>query len=484
MQNQSASVDYRRKWYAMACVAMGVFLSTIDASIVNIALPQFIEEFHTDFPTVQWVQLAYMLVITTLMLSVGRLADMVGKKQIYTVGLIIFTVGSALCGISNSIAALIGFRIVQAIGAAMNMALGAAILTEAFPPSERGKALGVIGTVVSIGIIVGPAVGGILIDLLSWHWIFFVNIPVGIFGVAMSLRFLPNTKPAATNQTFDYPGALAIFGFLVTLLLGMTEGQRLGFTALPILALFGTSLVFFGGFILIELRSKSPMINLHLFKNSLISISLVMGFLAFIAISGTVLLISFYLQDILGHSTRTAGLLMSVVPVLLGITSPISGVLSDRFGTRKITLIGLGMLIIGYVLLKFLDQNTGMLAYILLFMPIGIGMGVFQSPNNSAIMGEAPPHQLGIVSGLLSESRVLGQTLGVALVGTFWAGRVVARLGETLPNGATTAPIPIQVAALQDTFLVMSAMMAVALLLGIGLLVKKQAAQEQQQPAA
>jgi EmrB/QacA subfamily drug resistance transporter len=458
----------------MACVAMGVFLSTVDASIVNIALPQLVQEFHTDFPTVQWVPLAYMLVITTLMLSVGRLADIVGKKQIYTLGLLIFTASSALCGFSQSIEALIGFRVVQAIGAAMNMALGAAILTEAFPPSERGTALGVVGTVVSLGVIVGPAVGGILIDILSWHWIFFVNIPVGIIGVAMAMRFLPSIKPDDTNQQFDYFGALAIFVFLITLLLGLTEGQRLGFTALPIVALFGVSLLALGGFIAIELGSKQPMVNLHLFKNSLISVSLIMGFIAFITISGTVLLISFYLQDILGYSTRTAGLLMSVVPVLLGISSPISGVLSDRFGTRKITLVGLGILVVGYVLLQYLDQHTGMLAYILLFIPIGIGMGVFQSPNNSAIMGEAPKTQLGVVSGLLSESRVLGQTLGVALVGAFWAGRVFDRLGETLPKGATTAPIAIQVAALQDTFFVMAIMMLLALLLGVGLLVKKQ----------
>lgn len=460
-------IDYSRKWYAMATVAMGVFLSTIDGSIVNIALPTLENDFATNFQTVQWVQLAYMLVITTLMLSMGRLADIVGKRLIYTAGLVIFTVGSTLCGFAPDIGWLIGFRVLQAIGAAMNMALGAAIVTEAFPPQERGKALGVIGTIVSLGVIFGPVAGGLLIDALSWHWIFFVNIPFGIAGTVMAPRFLPALKPSDTNQRFDYPGAFTLLLALVALLLALTLGQSMGFGSMPIVLLFAAAFIFLLTFILIEWKTHQPMINLSLFRNELMSVNLIMAFLSFITIAGTVLLIPFYLINVLEYSTRSAGLLMAVVPVLLGLLAPIAGSLSDRFGTRIITLIGLVVLTIGYALLSFLNENTSMLVYIALFVPVGIGMGIFQSPNNSAIMGTAPRSQLGVVSGLLSESRVLGQTMGVALMGAFWAGRVFAHLGETLEQGATAAPIAAQIAGLHDTFLMMSAMMGFATVLGI-----------------
>lgn len=461
------TVDYSRKWYAMATVAMGIFLSTIDSSIVNIALPTLVKYFATDFATIQWVALAYMLVITTLQLSVGRLADMIGKRPIYIAGIVIFTISSILCGIAPTIVWLIIFRIIQAIGAAMTMALGAAIVTEAFPPSERGKALGIIGSVVSVGVIVGPALGGIIIDKLSWHWIFFVNIPVGIVGTFMSMRFLPNIRPSSSNQRFDYAGAVTFFISLTALLLALTLGQQMGFGAPPIVGLFGIAALFMVGFIGIEQRVAQPMIDLRLFHNELFTSSLVMGFLSFISIAGTVMLIPFYLENILGYSTRNVGLLMAIVPILLGIASPVSGVLSDRFGTRSITVAGLAILSVAYFLLIHLSEHTSTLMYIALFVPIGIGMGVFQSPNNSAIMGEAPRSQLGIVSGLLAESRVLGQTMGFAVIGAFWAARVFAHVGETLEGGATTAPVGAQVAALHDTFVTTGVVMILALALGI-----------------
>ena len=176
------SIDYSRKWYVMAAVAMGIFLATIDASIVNVALPTLVRELSTEFTLVRWVVLVYLLTVTTLILNMGRLGDMVGKKPVYAAGFIIFTIGSALCGIAPTVYWLIGFRVLQAIGAAMMMALGVAIVTEAFPPSERGRALGLAGSIVSIGIVVGPVLGGLIIDALSWHWIFYVNLPVGILG--------------------------------------------------------------------------------------------------------------------------------------------------------------------------------------------------------------------------------------------------------------------------------------------------------------
>ncbi len=479
---QEQAVDFSRKWYVMAAVSMGVFLATIDGSIVNVALPTLVRELDTNFATVQWVVLAYLLTLSTLMLGMGRLGDMVGKKPVYTTGFVVFTIGSVLCGIAPNVYWLIAFRVLQAIGGAMVFALGMAIVTEAFPPQERGKALGYIGTVVSIGIVVGPTLGGILIDAFSWHWIFLVNLPVGIVGTWMVIKFVPNFKPTG-KQKFDYAGAVTLFVGLFALLLALTWGQQLGFSDPRILALFAISIVFIAIFIAIERRSAQPMIDLALFKNNLFSINLITGFITFISIAGSIILLPFYLENVLGYSTQQVGLLLAVVPIVLGIVAPISGTMSDKFGTRPITVIGLVLLLLGYYAMSTLDTQTSAVGYILRLLPIGLGMGVFQSPNNSAIMGAVPRQRLGIASGLLSVTRTLGQTTGIAVLGAFWAARVIAYTGQILEGGATTAPIEAQVSGLQETFLSVMVLIAIGLALSVWGLVQERRLKEQVAPA-
>jgi EmrB/QacA subfamily drug resistance transporter len=467
------SVDYSRKWYVMAAVAMSVFLATIDGSIVNVALPTLVRELNTDFPTVQWVVLAYLLTQATLLLSIGRLGDMIGKKRIYVAGFVVFTAGSVLCGLAPTVGWLIGFRILQAVGAAMMLALGVAIVTEAFPQQERGRALGIIGASVSVGVVVGPTLGGLLIDALSWHWIFFVNLPVGIVGTMMALRFVPEFRPGG-RQKFDYVGALTLFISLLALMLGLTVGQQVGFLDPRIVVLFGVWAIFLPLFIFIELRVEQPMIDLRIFRNALLSVNLVTGFITFVAVAGVFILIPFYLENVLGYSTSRVGLLLAVVPIALGVTAPISGALSDKFGTRPITVIGLTSLVIGYGMMSTLSAETTTLGYILRLLPIGIGMGVFQSPNNSAIMGSARREQLGIVSGLLSITRTLGQVTGVAVSGAVWAALVAFYAGEALGGDTTTAALGAQVSGLQTTFLLWSGLVAIGLGLAIwGLILER-----------
>jgi len=465
-------IDYSRKWYVMAAVAMGVFLATIDGSIVNVALPTLVRELQTEFAVVQWVVLAYLLTVTTLILSVGRLGDMMGKKPIYAAGFIIFTLGSALCGTAPTVYWLIGFRVLQAIGAAMMMALGMAIVTEAFPPPERGKALGIMGSIVSIGIVVGPVLGGMILSALSWRWIFYVNLPIGIAGILMVARFVPDIKPAG-KQRFDYLGAFTLFVSLMALLLALTFGQQIGFTEIRILALFAIWPVFLAIFLMIELRSSQPMIDLSLFQNRLFSVNLVTGFVTFVSIAGTIILMPFYLENVLGYDPRSVGFLLAVVPISMGVIAPVAGSLSDRVGTRPITVAGLFVLLVGYYAISTLTIQTSSLGFILRFLPIGIGMGIFQSPNNSAIMGSAPRERLGIASGLLSITRALGQTAGIAVLGALWASRVAYLLGVVPQGGATTAPASVQAAALQDTFSVVLILVGLALMLGIWGLVQE-----------
>lgn len=445
---------------------MGVFLATIDGSIVNISLPTLVSSLQTDFALVQWVVLSYLLTVTTLMLGVGRLADIYGKKPIYTAGFIVFTIGSVLCGLSPTIFTLIGFRILQGVGAAMIMALGMAITTEAFPPSERGRALGISGTIVSVGIAVGPTLGGLIVQNLSWHWIFFVNLPIGIIGTLMVIRYVPAFKPPG-GQRFDYWGALTLCISLLSLLVALTLGQRSGFGNATVLSLIGSWILFLVIFISFELRVEQPMIDLRLFRNPLFSVSLTTGLMIFICLSGTTLLMPFYAENVLGYGPQQTGLLMATIPVALGLIAPISGSLSDRYGSRPITVAGLAVLTIGFLGVSSLDAETSGLGIVIRFLPVGLGMGMFQSPNNSAIMGAAPRGRLGIASGMLAVTRTLGQTTGIAVLGALWAGQAFKHAGEVLAGGATAAPVAAQVFALRDTFVIVSVLIFLALLLSI-----------------
>jgi EmrB/QacA subfamily drug resistance transporter len=464
--NGITEIDYRMKWYVMAAVAMGIFLATIDSSIVNLALPTLVRELHTDFPTVQWVILGYLLGLTALMLSVGRLADIRGKKPLYVAGFVIFTIGSVLCGLSPTIYTLILFRIVQSIGAAMILALGSAIVTESFPPEERGRALGISGTAVSIGIVIGPTLGGLLIDAFSWRWIFFVNLPVGIIGTLMAIRYIPAIRPRG-GQRFDILGSLTLVAGLLCLLLALTWGQNIGFSENRILGLFSGSLIFFLAFLYIETHIEDPIIDLSLFLNEKFSVGLITGFITFFVIAGIILLMPFYLENVLGYDTRQVGLMLAIVPIAMGIIAPIAGSVSDRVGTRPITVVGLLTLLVGYLGLRTLSLETTAWQYILLFLPIGLGMGVFQSPNNSAIMGSAPQERLGVVSGMLAITRTMGQTMGIALLGALWASRVSSYEGKMLDAGATEASTLSQVGGLQDTLQIVVVLIFLAFMIGL-----------------
>jgi EmrB/QacA subfamily drug resistance transporter len=465
IENRQSEI-YSRKWYVMSAVAMSTFLSTVDGSIVNVALPTLVDELDTVFAVAQWVILAYLLTQATLLPSGGRLGDMLGKKRIYTGGIVVFTLASTLCALSPSVYWLIGFRFLQAIGSVMMLGLGMAIVTEAFPPHERGKAIGLNGTFVSIGIVLGPTLGGMLLSVTSWHWIFLVNLPIGIVGTFLAWRFVPDKRPLGKQQ-FDFAGAILLFVSLLAFLLALTIGQQLGFNDWRILTLFASSLGFLVIFLFVEKRQTQPMIDLQLFRNINFSLSLLLGSLVFIMIAGTTLLLPFYLQNMRGFAPQQVGLMMAMIPMFLGVAAPLSGIASDKYGTRRIATIGLLVSLIGYGVLSQFDLTTTILIFAIGTIPLGIGIGIFQSPNNSAVMGAAPPERLGVASGLLGLSRTLGQTTGIALFGALWAARVASSLGETPAGGATAAPIPDQLSGLQETFLVMLILMVLALGLSV-----------------
>ena len=414
------------------------------------ALPTLVKELGTNFSTVTWVVLSYVLVLTSLMLGVARLGDMYDKKKLYLGGLVLFTISSLLCGLAPGVEWLIGFRALQGLGAAMTQALGVAMVTEIFPAKERGRALGIIGSTVSFGIAVGPPTGGLLIGLVGWSSIFLVNVPVGIIAFVVISRFVPSS-PTRPGQRFDIAGAFILFMTLSSYALGMTLGQQQGFGAsLPRLLLFG-ALAGLIAFLFLESRINQPMVDLGMFRNILFSLSLLMAMLVFIVMAG-MFIMPFFLELVKGYPTQIVGLLLMVNPIAMGIVSPIAGSLSDRFGSRGISLVGLVVVIIGCLTVSTLHEDVTAAGYIARLLPFGIGLGLFQSPNNSAIMGSVPKHRLGVASGLLSLSRTLGHTTGLPLMGTLFAFLVLTYAGLPAGTDITTAPADALVAGINGTF--------------------------------
>ncbi|HMN59615.1 MAG TPA: DHA2 family efflux MFS transporter permease subunit, partial [Anaerolinea sp.] len=326
-------------WVSMSGIGMGVFMATLDSSIVNISLPTLVDVFHTSLATIEWVVLGYVLVLTSLMLGAARLGDMFDKKKLYMGGLVLFTLGSLLCGLAPSVGWLIGFRALQGLGATFMQALGSAMITEIFSPSERGRALGTIGSIVSVGIAIGPPLGGLLIGLIGWESIFWVNVPVGILTWFILARFVPSSPAGRPGQRFDAAGALILFATLGAYALGMTLGQSDGFSAPAVLALLVSAGVGLVIFILVEIRARQPMVDLSLFRNVLMSTNLLMAFLVFIVLSGGFIL-PFFLQNVMGYSTEMVGLLMMANPIAMGLVSPLAGAVSGKFGPAVVSLGG------------------------------------------------------------------------------------------------------------------------------------------------
>lgn len=408
----------------MAVVWIGIFMATLDGSIVNVALPTLTDFFKTDITTIEWVVMAYLVTITSLLLSLGRISDMIGRKIIFAGGLAVFTVGSGLCAFSTTEGQLILFRIFQGIGAAMLMATGVAIITHAFPPRERGRAMGLIGTVVAIGSMTGPVLGGFLIQTVGWQSIFYINIPVGIVGTIMALKVLHNDEKSK-GQEFDIPGALTLFISLIALLLALSEGQEKGWGSSFIIFLFVSSLAIFLIFITIELRAKQPVLDLRHFRNRPFAAANISALISFMAMYSIILLMPFLLQDELKYSPQDVGIVFMAVPLVMSVVSPLSGWLSDRTNSYVLSSIGIGIAALSILSLGYLNDNSSFTEVAFRLALLGLGMGLFQPPNNSIIMGSLPIEQLGIAAGIMGTMRNMGMVIGVAVSGAVFSNRYV-----------------------------------------------------------
>lgn len=438
------------KWTVMGMVDIGAFMATLDASIVNISLPKISLYFHVPLSgLVEWVIIAYLIVIVSLLLILGRLSDMLGQKLLWVSGLVIFTISSALCGAAPSLLSLVIFRALQGIGGAMLMAIGPAMITRAFPVTERGRALGLLGVVVAAGTSAGPTVGGIITQVFSWRWIFYINVPIGIIGIIVTLRLLTERmRPNWGGQRFDLAGAVLLAAGICSLMLGLSFGQEWGWHSIRIKGLFASSLALLVGFAINERYVAQPVVDFSLFRNRLFSASIASSFLCFLALFAVMFLMPFYLEELLALSPHEAGLIMTAVPLTLSVVAPISGWLSDRFGSQVLSSLGMVVSCVG---LWFLSQLTARASSFDIVWPLvitGLGQGLFQAPNSNAIMSAVPAPRLGIGSSFLAMVRVLGQASSVAL-----SGAIFTMLGGATAGAALVQKLGLPVEPLEATFL-------------------------------
>lgn len=405
------------KWKILIVVLAGIIMGPLDASIVYIALPSIARYFGVDPATVGWVSMAYLLVMSSFLLAFGRLGDMFGFKRLNITGLLIFTGASALCGLAPSLGALIFFRGLQAVGAGLTMAMAPAIITAAFPPRERGKALGLNGMVVAVGLALGPSLGGLLVQAMDWRLIFFVNVPIGIAACIWGFRVLPETRRVSeTRPGFDLQGSLLAFSGLFALLLFISRGQSLGWNW-PILLLGLLALVLLLLFVLHEKRTPQPLLDLTLFLSPVFSAGNGAALLNFMTQYVIVFITPFFLQEHLGYTAGQAGVTMTAFPLTVLIVAPLAGAISDKIGQRGLAFAGSLLCTAAAVALATLGPAASPLDLVWRLCLFGIGTGLFQSPNTSAIMGAAPVSRLGIASGVLATVRNIGMVLGIALAG-------------------------------------------------------------------
>ncbi|HEY0972607.1 MAG TPA: MFS transporter [Gemmatimonadales bacterium] len=419
-----------RRW-VLVTVGVGTFMSALDGSVVNTILPLLARELGTGIAGIEWVTTVYLLVVSGLLLGVGRLGDMRGHKRIYVAGFVVFVIGSALCGLASSAPALVGLRVIQAMGAAMLYATSPAILTAAFPAERRGRALGALGAFTYLGLTAGPSLGGWLAHAFGWRSVFYMNVPVGALAIALAVKVIADDRPAAREERFDLEGALLFTAGLVSLLVALNQGHSWGWRSAPTIALVVAAALLLAAFVAVERRHPSPMLDLTLFRSRTFSAATVSALLNYVCVYGIVFVLPFLLIQGRGLDTQQAGLVLTAQPVVMAVVAPVSGTLSDRVGARLPATIGMIVLAIGLALLAELSVSASLGAIAGALAVVGLGIGIFVSPNNSALMGAAPRHRQGIASGVLATARNVGMVLGVGLAGAVFTTVIAHAVGVT-----------------------------------------------------
>jgi EmrB/QacA subfamily drug resistance transporter len=436
MEQESAS---SRKWLCFVSVALGTFMAYVDTNVVNIALPVMARDFQVDLGVIKWVVTAYLLMVTSLVLIFGRVADLYGRKRLYLFGIVTFTLGSALSSIAPTIWLLTVFRCLTGIGGAALMANGSAILTESFPAEERGRALGSLGSIVAVAALVGPLLGGFLSEHFGWRAIFYISIPAGIGGSLLGAKAIPSGRGERRREHFDFSGAVTLVAALGCFLFLTNALSQTARSAPMIATLLMAAVALALAFLVIERRVEHPLLDLTLFHSRAFSAAVTSSFLSFWALSVLSFLLPFYLDRVLGFAPSKIGAIFAPVPLVLLVAAPLGGHLADKFGARMVCTMGAVVNLFSLLGLSTMGTETSALGVILRLIPFGLGSGLFTPPNNSAIMGAVPRSRLGIASGMISALKSLGSMSGVAVTSLIFSIVQVAAMERLLAGGVTNA---------------------------------------------
>ncbi len=410
-----------RKWLVLIAIGTGTFMSALDGSVANMILPIVRDVFRSDVATVEWVVSIYLLTLSGLLLSFGRLGDLRGHKAVYLWGFAAFIAGSALCGAAWSPLSLILFRAMQAVGGAMLASNSPAIVTGSFEAERRGRAFGLVSAMTYLGLTVGPSLGGWLTQTFSWRAVFYINVPVGLLALGLSYFFIPNDSPAESEKRFDFPGAALFLAGLTALLLGLNKGAEWGWTSPATAGLLVAAFFLLALFLRVESRSPAPMLDLSLFRVPLFSASFACAVLNYVSLYSLIFLTPFYLIQGRGLNPAAAGALLTAQPIAMAIAAPLSGLISDKVGSRLPGMIGMAILAGGLFLLSAVDESAALWQMGMYLAIAGLGTGAFISPNTSALMSSAPKARQGIASGVLATARSFGMSLGIGLAGAVFS---------------------------------------------------------------
>jgi MFS family permease len=398
-----------------------MLMPSLDTSIANAGLPALAQALGAPFGHAQWIVLAYLLAITTTLVSAGRLGDLLGRRTVLAAGIVVFTLASLACGAATSLAMLVAARALQGLGAAAMLALAVALVGETIPKERTGAAMGLLGTLSAIGTTLGPALGGLLIVGPGWRWLFLVNVPLGLVNLGLAWRFLPAARrdPSADRPGFDFPGTVLLAATLAAWALAMTRGP--GHAGASVAWLLALAVVGASLFVGVESRSAAPLIRLSMFRDPTLGASLAMSGLVSTVIMSTLVVGPFYLSRGLGLPAALVGVVLSVGPTVSALTGAPAGRLVDRLGASRMTLAGLGALATGAVLLALMPARLGVAGYLGAIVVMTVGYATFQAANNTALMRDVGAAQRGVVSGMLSLSRNLGLITGASAMGAVFA---------------------------------------------------------------
>jgi EmrB/QacA subfamily drug resistance transporter len=422
--------EENKKWWTLAAVSFGLFMIMLDNTIVNVALPTLQKSLHLKVSELEWVVTGYALTFGALMLTGGKLADLYGRRLIFVVGLIIFTLSSLGCGLAGSATVLIGARVVQGVGAALMNPSTLSIITVTFPPRQRGTAIGIWAGVSALALAIGPLAGGVITEHINWNWIFFINVPIGAIAIVAAFAFIEESRDTSRVQRPDVPGLFTSALGLFALSYALIEANTYGWTSGRILGSFAVAVVSLASFILLEQHQRLPMLDLSLFRNRGFSGANGVMLLVGLAMFGVFFYVSLYLQQVLGYSPIQAGASFLPWTLLIILLAPQAGRLSDRFGPRPFVSSGMAIVALSLFLFSRMNAHTTWWGLLPAMILGGAGMAAAMAPTTAAAMASVRPEKAGVGSAVLNSMRQVGGSLGIAIMGAIVASGISSSLAS------------------------------------------------------